>query len=413
MYKLLLESEALKMIPLPEYRRELYHQLPWDNSCTAVLGPRGVGKTTLLLQRLQELALPVEEAMYADLGDLYFAENRLYDFARSYADQGGKYLFLDEVHRYPFGSWATELKLIYDRLRTKLTVVFTGSSVLKILNEQADLSRRVLSYRLAGLSFREYLLLRHEITLPPITLSLLLEKRQDYLALHAAEIARITTRQFEEYLVAGYYPYFLESALGYINRVNSSIQLVLQSDIPHPPEGLAANVGKLTRLLAAIADSAPFKPNLSKLAERIGMSRNNLLDYLTALERANLITLIRAEARGVAALGKPDKIFLDNTNLIYALSPQRTEIGTVRETFFLNQLRQLTFRPELVPPVIMLPKDGDFIWSYQDRRTVFEVGGPNKKAKQLRNEAASYLVIDQLQTATAKRIPLWMFGLLY
>lgn len=413
MEKLLAESNALKQIPLPEYRRLFYAELPWDNACTAILGPRGVGKTTLLLQRLQALDLPAERAIYVDLGDLYFSEHRLYDFARQYADQGGAYLLIDEVHRYPLNSWATEMKLIYDRLRTKLKVVFTGSSLLKIINEQADLSRRVLFFHLAGLSFREYLLLRHEVSLPQLALKNLLGDRESYLGEHRVAVSQINLGWFADYLQRGYYPYFLEEPIGYLSRINTSVQLVLAADIAHAPGHEANDVGKLARLLAAIASSAPFKPNLSKLAERVGMSRNLLVTYLTALEKANLIMQLRAESKGIAALGKPDRVFLDNTNLIYALSPQRSETGTIRETFFLNQLRHLTRTTELLPPEISLPKQGDFVYRHGEDRYVFEIGGPNKTARQVREAEHHFVVADELVTGGARRIPLWMFGLLY
>lgn len=413
MEKLLAESNALKQIQLPEYRRLFYGELPWENACTAILGPRGVGKTTLLLQRLRALDLPAERAIYVDLGDLYFAEHRLYDFAKQYADGGGQYLLIDEVHRYAFESWATEIKLIYDRLRTRLKVVFTGSSLLKIINEQADLSRRVLFFHLAGLSFREYLILERDIHLPKLALDDLLRDREHYLMENRAAVSEINLGWFADYLRRGYYPYFLEEPIGYLSRINTSVQLVLAADTAHAPGNEANDVGKLTRLLAAIASSAPFKPNLSKLAERIGMSRNLLVSYLTALEKANLIIQLRAESKGIAARGKPDKVFLDNTNLIYALSPQRSEIGTVRETFFLNQLRQLTRTTELLPPEISLPKQGDFVYRHGEDRYVFEIGGPNKSARQVREEEDRFVVADELVTGGARRIPLWMFGLLY
>lgn len=415
MEKILLESDAIKQFKLPDYHRQLYGKLPWENHCTAILGPRGVGKTTLLLQRLRDLDLPATRAVYADMGDLYFAENRLYDFARAYADQGGRYLLLDEVHRYPLGSWAQEIKLIVDRLRDKLTVVFTGSSVIKLLEGGADLSRRVLTYRLAGLSLREYLLLAHQIDLPIISLERLLDAdgRKDYLRNNAPAVDAFNLSHFDRYLQTGYYPYFLEGETGYINRINASVQLVLAADIPHATATRADNVLKLTRLLAAVADSVPFTPNLSKLGERVGISRNQLVDYLTALERANLLITLRKEVRGIAALGKPDKIYLDNPNLLNALAPGRAERGTVRETFFANQLLQLTYTDGLLPPRLLLPKKGDFIWWDREARTVFEVGGSGKTHAQVRGEANAYVVVDGLRAGGERRVPLWMFGLLY
>ncbi|MEM6878447.1 MAG: AAA family ATPase [Bacteroidota bacterium] len=412
--KLFNNSAEFLAISLPDYKRELYGTLSWEDGCVAIIGPRGVGKTTLLLQRLQSLALPSEEALYADLGDLFFVENRLIDFAQTFANQGGRYLFLDEVHRYPHGTWAQEIKAIYDRLRQKLKIVFTGSSLLKILNDKADLSRRVLSYRLAGLSFRAYLQLNHKLELPIIALEDLLFKRSGYIKKNKAIIDQIHLGQFSTYLKSGYYPFFLEKKEGYNNRLNAIVRIVLESDMQYLNEESNNLSIKLSRLLAAIADRVPFKPNLSKLAERLELNRNRLTNYLDILERAQLIIGVKAESKGLSSVGKPDKIYLDNPNLIYALSPQHAKIGSVRETFFINQLSQLTHSIVLNPPHISVPKSGDFVFKKGDKRFVFEVGGPSKKAKQIDLETgANYLAVDELNSGVAHRIPLWMFGLLY
>ncbi|MEM6396381.1 MAG: AAA family ATPase [Bacteroidota bacterium] len=410
-----LEQASVELLAtqLPDYKRELYHSLAWEDGCVAVLGPRGVGKTTMILQKLKSLNLPPNRGLYIDLGDLYFIENRLIDFAHAFADQGGQYLFIDEVHRYPFKSWAQEIKLIYDRLRHKLKIVFTGSSLLKILNQQADLSRRVLSYQLAGLSFREYQLLKYQNSLPVIEIENLLENKHAYIIENLESINKIDLSQFTNYLRTGYYPFFLEKESGYLNRLNAIVRLVLESDMQYlSTEGNNLSI-KLSKLLAAIADSSPFKPNLSKLAERLELNRNRLVEYLEILERAQLIKGARSESKGISSLGKPDKIYLDNSNLIYALSPQGANTGTVRETFFINQLSYLTRTIELVPPNISIPKSGDFVFTKNNQRYVFEVGGPNKQSKQIRAEKNSFLAVDQLKTGTAHRIPLWMFGLLY
>lgn len=327
--------------------------------------------------------------------------------------RGGRLLLLDEVHRYLGGKWAVEIKQLYDRFRQRLSVIFTGSSVLSILNEEADLSRRVLFYRLPGLSFREYLLLAHRIDLPVLPLTDLLERPDAYRSDHRRTIADVHLGQFADYLTRGYYPFSLEVKSGYQARLNSVVQTVLSSDITHRPGAGVANVRKLTALLSVIAESVPFQPNYTKLAERVGMHRNELADYVSALEQAQLISTLQRESSGLARLGKPAKVYFDNPNLIYALAPGKRETGMIRETFFFNQLSQLTDVAELHPPRVELPKSGDFVWRYGDQRIVFEVGGPTKSKKQIVSEQQAYLVKDELISVAPRTRSLWQFGLLY
>jgi predicted AAA+ superfamily ATPase len=409
MQKLFLRSQAALQTIATEYRRPLYEDIDWSNPLIAVIGARGVGKTTLLLQRLQALKLPAQQALYVDLGDLYFQENRLLDFAEAYIEQGGKYLFLDEVHRYGFGQWAQELKTLYDLYRKELKVVFSGSSLVNILDQQADLSRRVRFYRMQGLSFREYLLLKLNVALPVLDMRLLLQDHEQIAASFGTFRPIPALRQYWQ---TGYYPFFLEDEAGYAQRLNLVVQLVIDQDIALMDGVSAAKSHQLGRLLYAIASSPPFKPNISKLAERLGLSRNTLLQYLQLLERAELIGSLRTSAKGVSALQKPDKLYLNNPNLVYTLSSQAADIGTLRETFFYNQLTALTHQGA-VPAQLLLPKKGDFLLSLPEQDYWFEVGGPNKEAKQIGTAPHHYVVVDAASTAHPQRIPLWMFGLLY
>ncbi|NJC27004.1 ATP-binding protein [Neolewinella antarctica] len=402
---------ALKQVS-STYTRPLLREIQWEDPLVILLGPRGVGKTTLLLQRLAELELPPQQALYVDMGDLYFQANRLLDFVEAFLENGGQYLFIDEVHRYGYDTWASELKQVYDLYRSRLKVVVTGSSVVRILNRQADLSRRALSYRLAGLSFREYLLLGHQINLPVVTLSDLLAHHRE-IAQESADLLPTPLPLLTEYWQRGYYPYFLNGLITYADRLTSSVQTVLEHDIPYATDGTSVNAGKLGRLLYAIASSVPFVPNISKLAERTGISRVTLLRYLSLLEDARIITSLRQEAKGTSALSKPDKIYLDNPNLLHALAPQQVTTGTLRETFFLSQLKQLTYAKGLVPPEIRLPKQGDFSFLTPERHVIFEVGGPKKGFAQIGQNDDHFVVADTTSTEHANKIPLWMFGLLY
>jgi len=393
--------------------RPLYHTIDWENHLNALLGTRGVGKTTLLIQRLQELKLPPSKAMYIDLGDPYFQENRLFDFGQDYASRGGQYLFIDEVHKYGYGTWAQELKQLYDVYRNRLKITFTGSSAIKILKQKADLSRRALQHRVPGLSFREYLILAEGIELPILNYKDILNDR-DAVVNQVFENGSFTPLAFfENYLREGYYPLFLSRKTGYTRRLSEIVQLVLESDIPSVVDAGNVDYQKISRLLYAISSSVPFTPNISKLSARLGMGRDTLLTYLELLERADLVFGLRSEAKGVAALGKPDKLYLNNTNLLHMFAPNQWEIGTARETFFLNQLNYLTYEAHILPPEIRIPKKGDFVLIDKSDRYVFEVGGPKKTSKQIGQDPNHFVVADTETTGSSHRIPLWLFGLLY
>ena len=406
-------SEATVSPVSTQFIRPLYETIHWDNSLNALLGARGVGKTTLLLQRMKLLNLPPNEALYIDLGDLYFQENRLFEFAEQFIEQGGKYLFVDEVHRYGRDTWAQELKQLYDIYRGKLKITFTGSSAIRILEQNADLSRRALQYRIPGLSFREYLTMSSTFNLSILNYKDILDRHQQIVGDLLVDAEFRPLAEFPNYLRHGHYPFFLTEPEGFNRRLSLIIQLVLESDIPMVMKSGFADFRQLSRLLYAVASSVPFKPNITKLSARLGISREVLLRYLRLLESADLIANLQNESKGVGSLTKPDKIYLNNTNLLYALAPNQVEIGTVRETFFLNQLDYLTYEAHIIPPEIRLPKAGDFTLLDKDNRYVFEVGGPNKSSKQIGTSPNHFVITDTERTGNKHRIPLWLFGLLY
>ncbi|HQU59286.1 MAG TPA: hypothetical protein PLU64_08820, partial [Saprospiraceae bacterium] len=288
----------------------------------------------------------------------------------------------------------------------------SGSSVINILSQQADLSRRVRFYRMQGLSFREYLLLQEDMALPSFPLETILAEHHSIARELGAGIDFFPQKHLDSYWRNGYYPFFLEDLKGYSQRLNLVIQLVIDQDIPHATGAAAAKQDKIGRLLFAIASSPPFKPNITKLAERLELSRNTLLLYLQLLERAELISTLRMESKGVSSLQKPDKVFLNNPNLVYALAPQQADIGAIRETFFYNQLASLTHTGAL-PARIELPPKGDFVFSSPQGRYLFEIGGPNKEAKQIGTAKNHFVVADTAVTAHPQRAPLWLFGFLY
>lgn len=373
------------------FHRYMYDRINWDARMIGLMGPRGIGKTTLLLQHIKE-QLPRKASLYVEAEDFYFASHRLVDLAAEFARMGGKFLLIDEIHKYK--DWARELKLIYD-YHAELHVVFTGSSVLDIAKGTHDLSRRALTYEMQGLSYREYLQLFHQVALPAYTL--------DQVLGHEVELPTgfLPLQHFADYLRRGYYPFPADDT-DIVRYVQQVVNATLETDIPQYAELSVATARKLRRLLAIIAQSAPFKPNMSQIGGQLEVSRNNVADLCAYLEKAGLIGQLRTSTGGIQGLGKVDKIYLDNPTLIHCLGEQATEIGTIRETFFFNQLR-------VAHPIVTSPVS-DFLVA--DKYT-FEVGGRKKKQRQLQGIADGYVVKDDIETGYGNIIPLWTFGMMY
>lgn len=371
------------------FHRYMYDRINWNARMIGLMGPRGIGKTTLVLQHIKE-QLPTMESLYVQAEDFYFASHRLTELADSFVKIGGKYLFIDEIHKYK--DWARELKLIYD-YHAELHVVFTGSSVLDIAKGAFDLSRRALMYEMQGLSYREYLELFHGIRIPVCTLQQLLQQEVEM------SDGFLPLRHFADYLQRGYYPFSDDDISQYIQQV---VNATIETDIPQYADLSVSTARKLKRLLAIIAQSAPFKPNMSQIGGQLEVSRNNVADLCAYLEKAGLVSQLRTSTQGIQGLGKVDKIYLDNPNLIYTLGSSNVEIGTVRETFFFNQTRSLM--PVTVSPI------SDFLI---DGKYTFEVGGKKKKQRQLQDIDNGYVVKDDIETGYGNIIPLWMFGMLY
>lgn len=377
--------------------RGLMDDMAWDARLIGIKGARGVGKTTLLLQYIKKNLPLNEQTLYVSLDHIFFAENKLTALTDTFVKQGGKFLFLDEVHKYP--QWAQELKNIYDDY-PELKIVFTGSSLLEILNARADLSRRSVVYTMQGLSYREYLNFTLGKTFPSFTL-------EDVLRNHitlAGELNAIIKplQYFGTYLKSGYYPFFREVPEVYFQRLEEVVNLILEVELPLLRKVDISYVSKLKQLLQIIAQSVPFIPNVSKLSERIGINRNTLVGYLFFLQEAHVIKNLYRDAKGITQLQKPDKIYLENTNLQYAFSPGNTDVGTLRETFFANQLGY--------KHLLEYTREGDF---KVDGAYTFEIGGSNKGTHQIKHLDNSYLALDGIEYGSKNRIPLWLFGFLY
>ena len=396
MEKLLIRSRRLVTQVATSFIRNPGNKIAWDWRLTGILGARGTGKTTLFLQQLATRFNP-EEAVYVTLDDIYFTDNRLIDFIEAFRNVGGKYFFIDEVHKYP--TWARELKNAYDYY-PELFIFFTGSSAIEILRQDVDLSRRAVVYELPGLSFREYLLMRHDLVWEPLTLQDIVQDHTS-LALDATSSFR-PLKYFKDYLKTGYYPFFLENEKYYHERLERTIRLVIDTDLNFIEGYDPKNAQKIYQLLYILATNTPFKPNVTKLSEKIGISRATLVQYLHFLEKTRLINSLVSVGKSISTLQKPDKIYLNNTNLAHALAPEQIDVGSQRETFFLSQIK--------VNHPVSLPAHGDF---YVDDQFTFEVGGKGKNRRQIAEITDSYVVADDLEVGHRNKIPLWLFGFLY
>lgn len=372
------------------FLRYKYYELDWTRRVFGIVGPRGVGKTTMVLQYIKQ-NLSLQDSLYITLDHIYFSTHTLIDVADKFYKEGGKHLIIDEVHKA--FNWSVQLKQIIDSY-PNMQIIFTGSSVLDIYRGVADLSRRAPIYEMQGLSFREYLVLYHDIQTPTWNL--------DDLINHRVTLPNIEhpLPLFKDYLKRGYYP-FERIASDFSTNLMQVINRTMETDIP-----LYANINisvarKLQNLLVVIAESVPFKPNYKKLAEVTGISRNDIADYIYYMERAGMLMSLHDTTQGIRSIGKSHKLYVDNTNLMYVLSPENIDKGNLRETFFLNQMR-------VKYPVIASQKADFEIGNY-----VFEVGGKNKNQKQLDNNPNGYIVKDDIEFGYRNVIPLWAFGLTY
>ena len=397
MNELLTKSQRLLARTDLGYQRSLLRPINWQWRLNGVVGARGTGKTTLLLQQLRQLQEQGHRVLYATLDDAYFTENRLYNVAEAFYQQGGQYLFLDEVHKY--AAWSRELKNIYDTF-PELKITFSGSSIIEIARQDVDLSRRALLYELPGLSLREYLVLSGGHALSPVSLADLMDRHVE-LAADLSVMFR-PLEAFADYLRHGYYPYFLEKDRDYLLTLEQTLQLVLEVDLKYLPGFDPSKSRKLLQLLKVVAASAPFKPNISKLSERIGIHRNTLTQYLHYLAQARLLRLLHVPDRDISVLQKPDKVYLDNPNLAHALQPGQVDRGSLREIFFASQLAPRH--------TLHLHRRADFLI---DHHYVVEVGGKGKSAHQTVDTPHVYRALDDLEIGSGDRIPLWLFGMVY
>lgn len=390
-------QQKLRDVPT-QLHRYLYEQIDWRDRLIGIKGPRGVGKSTLILQHIKQSFKDRSQVMYITLDDLWFASHDLPETVDYLYSHGIRWLFIDEIHY--FKRWQTLLKNLYDTYR-QLHIVFTGSSMLQIKQGEGDLSRRPVIYSMKGLSFREFLEFENVYTMQPLAWTDLLEQHES-IAEKITENVQVLPL-FEKYLKYGYYPFYKEVYRGYWERVRSTANMVLEVDYPKVNDVSQETILKMKKMLMVLASRIPQTPKMAELYRELDTDRNQGLKMLYALEDGGLLALLSQKVKDLKHLGSPDKIYLDNPTLMYALTP-RPDIGTIRETFFYNQMR--------VGHTLTYPYDnkGDFL---VDNRFFVEVGGKNKSFEQIKDIADGYLAVDDTEIGHGHRIPLWMYGLLY
>ncbi len=376
------------------YKRYLFKKIDFSEKLVGIIGARGVGKTTLLLQYLKDNSLPLNKKLYISAEFLEYSSLRLFEFAEEFEKKGGNLLVIDEIHKYP--NFEQELKLIYDTLNVQ--IIFTGSSAIKLEHSKGDLSRRSVIYKMNNLSFREFIELKTGKNFNSF-------KIEEILNNHIQIAFDITSKIkpfefFEEYLKFGAYPFYFENKTNYYLKLRESINATIEFDLPFIFDIKPVNTIKLKKLVYLICVSEPYELNITKLSQKIEINRNTLYQYLYYLAKGDVFVLLDSKSRGDNIFVKPQKIYLNNSNLNYCYCEiQKT--GTIRETFFANQLFEYK---------LLYPDKGDFL---VDNKYIFEIGGKNKTWKQIKDLKNKYLVIDDIEIGSGNKIPLWLFGFLY
>jgi len=393
--KLFEKSNQILKLQNYKYKRYFYHTINFNDKMLGILGSRGVGKTTVIIQYLNSLDLPKSKKLYFSADSIITSSVSLYELANDFSKSGGKVLAIDEIHKYK--DFEKELKEIYDFLDLK--VIFSGSSALQLEHKKADLSRRAVLYRVKGLSFREFLELKLDVKFKSYSLDEIVKNHINL----ADEITRRVKpfEYFKEYLQYGYFPYYFENSETYSIKLEETVNTVLESDLPIIFNIEPQSIQKLKQLVNLICSSKPYELNITSLSKKIGINRNTLYQYIYYLTMGNIFSSLRAKAKGDNIFSKPQKLYLNNSNLSFSYC-QSNEVGTIREQFFLYMLGQ--------GYAVSYPKIGDF---FVDEKYTFEIGGKSKSFEQIKNIENSYVVADDIEIGFENKLPLWLFGFLY
>ncbi len=383
-----------------DFVRSLMDEIDWNERLLMIKGQKGVGKTTLMTQRILQMFGPTNttEVLYVSLDNIYFGTHKLLDFIEQFHAQGGKYLFLDEVHKYK--DWSLEVKNAYDEF-TDLHIVLSGSSLINLSDGEADLSRRCISYTMLGLSFREYLQMFHQKDFRRRTLQEILTDGNSICAEVNAQVRPLPL--FSEYLRYGYYPFLKESQNNYYVRIENIVNATIEVELPQLRKLDIGNIRKMKSLLGILSSNMPYALDTVKLSKMAELSRITLLQYLQYLSEARLIQLLYSDVTNVKRLQKPDKIYMENPNMLHALATTQVNEGTEREVFFINQLS--------AKHIVEYSKtSADFTIDHQ---YTIEVGGKSKDGKQIAGVANGYIASADEEYVLGNKIPLWLFGFLY
>lgn len=376
-------------------------EINWDTPLLALRGSKGVGKSTIMLQYIkQHYSISDRTVLYCSCDGAYFASHTLLDLVSQFYKNGGKHLFLDEIHKYP--NWSREIKEIYD-LYPSMRIVISGSSLLSLQEGDADLSRRCVNHDIQGLSFREFLHFYHGIDVPKYSLEQLLANPWP-LVEEVNDKCR-PLQYFQDYLQYGYYPYYLQlkNIIDYNTTIEQVVGYIVDDELPRICKVDVQNTRKIKALINILAISVPYKIDVKRLSIQSALQRTTVLEYFNYLNKANILNLLYSDYYNAKKMQKPDKILMDNSNMLYALASQPVNIGTVRETFAVNQLS----RSHLVE---YAKTGGDL---RVDGKYVFEIGGADKDFAQIADMPDSYILADDIEYPSGNKLPLWIIGFLY
>ncbi len=379
------------------FKRDILNQISWSDRLIGIKGARGVGKTNMILQHIKEKCGASTECLYVSMDDIEFPYRNLIELAGKFYQLGGKQLFIDEVHKQE--NWIVQLKNIYDQY-PGLQIVFSGSSILELDHSKADLSRRAVIYTIRGLSFREFLQIETKSSLKKYTLQEIIENHEEISFEIIQKLKPL--KYFKEYLKYGYYPFYLQNTETYPIKLSELINQIIEFDLRYLANIDIEHYVKLKRFLYLLSQYVPVKPNISNLSARMGMSRATIINYIHYLEKADILTILYPAEKTLKSLSKPEKVLLHHPNIYFALSSDKSNKGSVRETFFVNQL--------IHNHDITTLKKGDFM---VDKKYTFEIGGKNKSFKQIANIENSYVLADEIEIGYKNKIPLWLMGFLY
>lgn len=392
------KEQLLRLISL-NFVRDIMNDINWNAQLICIRGARGVGKTTLMLQYIKKNYKAMSrEVLFVSLDTVYFSNHSLLDLASDFYKNGGKHLFLDEVHKYP--TWSREIKEIYD-LYPDMRVVISGSSLLSIIGGDADLSRRCIPYNMQGFSFREYLRFYHNIDVRKFSITEILNSPEELCTAVLEKCQPLPL--FKTYLKYGYYPFYIKNKVNYYTLIEQVLSYVVEMELPQVFNVEVSMARKIKSLMGIISNSLPYEVDATKLSGAIGVHRTTVVNYLYMLEKASMINLLFDESKTIKKLQKPDKIYLENTNLLYAISSDAIDIGTVRETFCVNQL-------SFCNTVEYSKKKGDFLI---DGKFTIEVGGKSKGFSQIAGVQNSFVFADDIDMPFGRKLPLWMLGFMY